>query len=77
MNVAGTLSADLAVAVGVTGLQEGGGLGVGQCAGTGLEILQEKPSEEKNIYTYMRYFQHKHAVVLDAPVFLTSAPPPR
>lgn len=75
MNVAGTLSADLAVAVGVTGLQEGGGLGVGQCAGTGLEILQEKPSEEKNIY--IRYFQRKHAVVLDAPVFLTSAPPPR
>lgn len=55
MNTAGTLIADLAVAVGVTGLQESGGLGVGQCAGTGLEILQEKPSEEKHRYTLEPY----------------------
>lgn len=50
VSVADTLSADLAVAVGVTGLQESGGLGVGQCAGTSLEILQEKPSEAKQVY---------------------------
>lgn len=50
LNIAGTLSADLAVTIGVTGLHESGGLGVGQCAGTGLEILQEKPSEEKKIH---------------------------
>lgn len=48
MSIAVTLRADLAVAVGVTGLQESGGLGVGQCAGSGLEILQEKPSENNN-----------------------------
>lgn len=50
INIADTLTADLAIAVGVTGLQESGGLGVGQSAGTGLEILQEKPSEEENIH---------------------------
>ena len=44
MNIADTLSPDLSVTVGVTGLQEGGCLGVGQCAGRGLEILQEKPA---------------------------------
>lgn len=41
MNIADTLSADLSVTVSVTGLQESGCLGVGQCAGIGLEILQE------------------------------------
>lgn len=44
MKITDTLSADLAVTVGVTGLQESGCLGGGQCAGRGREILQEKPA---------------------------------
>lgn len=47
MTVEVTLSSDLAVTVGVAGLQESQGLGVVQCAGGGLEILQEKPGKKK------------------------------
>lgn len=75
MNIADTLRADLSVTVGVTGLQESGCLGGGQCAGSGLEILQEKPAGGGN-----RYNQHIHAVSFDAPIraeCLTSALPPR
>lgn len=67
-----TLRADLAVAVGVTGLQESGGLGVGQCAGSGLEILQEKPSENNN-----NELDTFNISMLLSLACLTSAPPPR
>lgn len=39
-----TIHADLAVTIGVTGLEEGHCLGVGQCPCTSLEVLQEQPA---------------------------------
>lgn len=38
-----TFSTDLAVTVGVTGLEEVRCLAVGQCSCTSLEVLQEQP----------------------------------
>jgi len=43
-----TINADHAITINVSGLQEGGGLSVGQSSGTGAEVLQEKPEERKS-----------------------------
>jgi len=40
-----TINSNLAVTVAVAGLQESLGLGVGQGACTGLEVLQEQPTD--------------------------------
>lgn len=66
MKIADTLSADLAVTVGVTGLQESGCLGGGECAGRGGEVLQEKPAGEKKKKKKKRCNQHIHDVGSDA-----------
>ncbi|TNN43498.1 hypothetical protein EYF80_046320 [Liparis tanakae] len=43
-----TINADHAITIDVSGLQEGGGLSVGQSSGGGGEVLQEKPEERKS-----------------------------
>lgn len=40
-----TINSDLAVTIGVTGLEEHLGLSIGQSSGTGREVLQEQPGE--------------------------------
>lgn len=60
-----TVSANLAVTVGVAGLEESRGLGIGQCACTGLEVLQEQPADRRG-----RWLVHRPQLPLANPHFM-------
>lgn len=47
-----TINSDLAVTIRVTGCEESLGLGIGESSGSGTEVLQEQPGEE-------RFFSHQ------------------